>query len=323
MATVGIIANPASGKDIRRLVSYGTVFNNQEKVNIVRRILLGLAAAKVKKVLYMPDYYGIVLKALDGLQSNDKLNLDIAPVDIELTSTQEDSFKAAQTMFNSNVGCIITLGGDGTNRLVAKGCGNVPILPVSTGTNNVFPVLVEGTIAGLAAGKVAGGISNHPQAVVPTKKLIVYKNEVPVDIALIDAVALKDTFIGARAIWEADRLMQAIITRGEPHNIGIASIAGNLIPISPEEKEGLELEFGEGGYCVTAPIAPGMIVPVSIKRYERIKIQQKVKVKYTPCVLALDGERELEVKKDDEVYIKLTFNGPRVIKVKAALKCSE
>jgi hypothetical protein len=30
-ASVGIIANPASGKDIRRLVAYGTVFDNQEK----------------------------------------------------------------------------------------------------------------------------------------------------------------------------------------------------------------------------------------------------------------------------------------------------
>jgi TPP-dependent pyruvate/acetoin dehydrogenase alpha subunit len=31
---VGIIANPASGKDNRRLVAYGSVFDNNEKVNI-------------------------------------------------------------------------------------------------------------------------------------------------------------------------------------------------------------------------------------------------------------------------------------------------
>jgi predicted polyphosphate/ATP-dependent NAD kinase len=34
---VGIIANPASGKDIRRLVAYGSVFDNNEKVNIVKK----------------------------------------------------------------------------------------------------------------------------------------------------------------------------------------------------------------------------------------------------------------------------------------------
>jgi predicted polyphosphate/ATP-dependent NAD kinase len=41
---VGIIANPASGKDIRRLVSHATVVNNNEKVSIVRRLLLALYA---------------------------------------------------------------------------------------------------------------------------------------------------------------------------------------------------------------------------------------------------------------------------------------
>lgn len=40
MSSIGIIANPASGKDIRRLVSYATTIDNQEKVNIVKRIVL-------------------------------------------------------------------------------------------------------------------------------------------------------------------------------------------------------------------------------------------------------------------------------------------
>ena len=33
MSLVGIVANPASGTDIRRLVAYGSVFNNQENLN--------------------------------------------------------------------------------------------------------------------------------------------------------------------------------------------------------------------------------------------------------------------------------------------------
>ncbi|MDA8212194.1 MAG: ATP-NAD kinase, partial [Clostridia bacterium] len=52
MSTVGIIANPASGKDIRRLVAHATVVDNIEKVNLVRRILLGLQAVGVKQVLF-------------------------------------------------------------------------------------------------------------------------------------------------------------------------------------------------------------------------------------------------------------------------------
>jgi len=34
---IGIAANPASGKDIRRLVARASVFDNQEKCSIVAR----------------------------------------------------------------------------------------------------------------------------------------------------------------------------------------------------------------------------------------------------------------------------------------------
>jgi hypothetical protein len=44
VTTVDIISNPASGKDIRRFVAFGSVFDNQERVRIMRRRLLGLAA---------------------------------------------------------------------------------------------------------------------------------------------------------------------------------------------------------------------------------------------------------------------------------------
>lgn len=320
MSTVGIIANPASGKDIRRLVSYGTVFDNHEKVNIVRRIILGLAATKVDRIIYMPDYFGIVPRAIDGLNRQEKLSLEFCEAAIEPTFTQADSLESAKFMKNNGAGCIITLGGDGTNRMVARECGEVPLVPVSTGTNNVFPMMVEGTVAGLAAGVVAKGAVYDAPSVIQTKKLVIYKNGAPVDIALIDAVTLRDSFIGARAIWEADRLLQTVTTRGEPHNIGISSIAGYLVPLGISEPAGLAIEFGGGPDALLAPIAPGLIVPVSIAKYHRIAVGEQVRVKKTPCILALDGEREIEVGENDEVFIKLTFGGPKVVDVKAALR---
>ncbi|GIT02313.1 MAG: hypothetical protein CM1200mP27_09380 [Chloroflexota bacterium] len=42
LALVGIIANPAASKDIRRLVAQGRVVPDWEKVNIVRRVMLGV-----------------------------------------------------------------------------------------------------------------------------------------------------------------------------------------------------------------------------------------------------------------------------------------
>ncbi len=133
MSRVGIIANPASGKDIRRLVSQATVISNYEKTGIVKRVILGLDSTGVEEILIMPDYYGLGIKALEALNHH-ILSSKITILDFEVQGTQEDSIQAAQIMKESKVDCIITLGGDGTNRVVSKTCGEVPLIPISTGT---------------------------------------------------------------------------------------------------------------------------------------------------------------------------------------------
>ena len=115
-----IIANPASGKDIRRIVAHGSVFDNQEKVRMVRRILVGLAAAGVRDVLYMPEGYGIVPRALSDLESLET-PVNVTPVDIYLHNTQQDTVNAAALMQEAGVAVIIVLGGDGTSRAACKG----------------------------------------------------------------------------------------------------------------------------------------------------------------------------------------------------------
>ena len=84
--------------------------------------------------------------------------------------------------------CIITLGGDGTNRAVAKTCGDTPLLPISTGTNNVFPFMVEGTLAGMAAGVVATEIAPPDLLTKRSPRLEVVDGGRVIDIALrVDA----------------------------------------------------------------------------------------------------------------------------------------
>ena len=319
MAQVGIIANPASGKDIRRLVAYGTVFDNQEKVNIVRRLILSLASAGVDKIVYMPEYFGIVTSAVESIQGKHRPVMEFVPADMCLTGTQIDSYHAAKAMADRQIPCIITLGGDGTNRMVAKGSAATAILPISTGTNNVFPCMIEGTIAGLAAAIIARGIVSGPPAVRPSKKIVIYKNGEPVDIALVDAVVLRDNFIGSRAVWDVERISQIVVTRGEPHNIGISSIAGHLAPVTPGESAGMSIVLGAGPLTVRAPIAPGLIADVRIREYHSIVIGATVEVTATPCVIALDGEREVEVGKGDRAHIQLTFDGPQVVDVEQTL----
>jgi len=44
---VGIVANPASGRDIRRLVAQASLYPMAEKCNMVLRLLSGLRATGV------------------------------------------------------------------------------------------------------------------------------------------------------------------------------------------------------------------------------------------------------------------------------------
>jgi predicted polyphosphate/ATP-dependent NAD kinase len=68
MRKIGIIANPTSGKDIRRLVVQALVVSNREKVNIVKRVLIGAHAVGAREVMIMPDRYGIGNQSVHDLK---------------------------------------------------------------------------------------------------------------------------------------------------------------------------------------------------------------------------------------------------------------
>src|SRR5262245_7734119 len=57
--SVGIVANPASGRDIRRLVAGASVFGNADKAGMVYRLLCGLGATGVEQALMMPAADGL------------------------------------------------------------------------------------------------------------------------------------------------------------------------------------------------------------------------------------------------------------------------
>lgn len=311
LTTVGIIANPVSGKDIRRLVAHGSVFDNQEKVRIVRRMLLGLDQIGVGEVVYMPDYYAIVERARKGCQ----LTLETRPVSMTMQNSQDDSTRAAGRMADLGVTCLIVLGGDGTCRAVAKGTTRVPLLPVSTGTNNVFPWMVEASVAGLAAGLIATGQVPLTDGTFRCGRLEVVVDDVVRDIALVDVAVYQDAFIASRAIWDLAPVSQIFLTRCRPDSIGLSAIGGQLRTILPDQGAGLHLVLGDGDRRVIAAIAPGLFQSVPVKRETVMAIGAAIPVADVPCVLALDGEREVEVRRDDKVAIRLSAEGPRVVDV--------
>jgi len=319
--SVGIIPNPASGSDIRRLVALGTVFGTQDKINIVQRIMVGLATAGIDQCFLMPDAYHIGEAALKRLPKDLAEWKDhVQILNMPMENCAEDSICAARRMQELGVGCILALGGDGTSRVVAKGSGSIPILPISTGTNNVISYLVEGTIAGLAAGFVARFPEMVPEVSYRSKWLDVHIDGKEKDIALVDVAILDGQIVGSRAIWEPESLRGAILTRAEPRATGVSSIGGFLRSISPLEPRGLYLKFGEPQICrMTAPLAPGLMTPLAIEAIRDMAIGDGVTVEGGNSLLALDGEREIPLRQSQTAEIFLRQDGPWIVDVYKAL----
>jgi predicted polyphosphate/ATP-dependent NAD kinase len=321
LSFVGIIANPASGKDIRRLVSHATVVNNNEKVSIVRRLLLALHASGVQHVEIMPDHFGIGQRALKGLRDRPAVVAGVSLIEMPVEHSMADSLRAASYLRDAGVGCIVVLGGDGTCRAVAKGAGEVPLLPLSTGTNNVVPYFVEGTIAGSAAAYVALHSDASREGLCRRhKRLLVQVNGETIDQALVEVALVSTAFVGARAVWATGSLRQVFVSRAQPTNIGLSSIVGVVQPVAPDDPVGAAVTVAANGRQVRVPLAPGAVVPVGIGEI----VEMKPGIGYPvdalrPASLALDGEREIMLGSGDEAMVALDLEGPWIVDVARTL----
>ncbi len=320
---IGIIANPSSGKDIRRLIANATCFDNMEKVNIIQRIMVVFNRMSDAQILFMDDAYGMMYKAQENIRRLMKVevNTDLLPFRPMLDQT--DSAKAAGMLRDMGAKCIIVLGGDGTNRMVAKECGDVPLIPLSTGTNNVFPYMIEGTVAGLAALVAENDLDGSVLKTNRRKKLNIYKNGELVDTALIDVCVTNDTYVASRAVWDVDSIKELYVTVAKPDSIGMSAIAGSYTAITELQPEGFYLRCGEPAEARTmAAIAPGLLRPVNIRESGRMQPGERIRLTTTAGMLALDGEREVEFRPKDVVEIELSLEGPYVVDVPATLNCA-
>ena len=330
LALVGIIANPAASKDIRRLVAQGRVVPDWEKVNIVRRALLGLQSVGVDRVLAMPDSSHLVRRAAD----DPHLSVNVDLLQMTALYNEGDTVRAAAAMAGQGVDCVITLGGDGTNRAVAKGSREIPMVAISTGTNNVFPVMVEGTTAGMAAGLVASGAVPVEEAATRSKTIAVIVDGEDRDIALVDVALSKERFVATRAIWDMNTIYEVFLTRAEPSSIGLSSIGARLQAVSLADSGGLHYRIAEGSIAedgvtpgdtggqlyVRAPIAPGSVPVVGIESWQRLADGQRIAIERRHSTVALDGERSFSVNPDNLLEIEVRRDGPPVVSVDATLR---
>jgi len=323
---VGIIANPAAGRDIRRLVAQASVFPIAEKRNMITRIFSALGAVGVGTCYLIPDESGIadrVKRAIDLGPPEGQAWPEVAFLDMPVEGSPADTIEATALMVAQGVGGIVVLGGDGTNRLVAQACDGVPLTSLSTGTNNVFPMMREATIAGLAAGLVATGALPRDQAARRNKLLRVTVDGAPRDIALVDVCVSGATWTGAKALWRADALDQLFVTFAEADAIGLSSIAGLVRPVSRDAPTGVALDLAAApgaARTVSAPLAPGLMAAIGIERVVDLEAGVPHPIRLPRGVVALDGEREIAFGPNDRVAVVLEPDGPLTVEVSRAME---
>lgn len=324
--TIGIIANPVSARDIRRVVAHAGNLQITDRVNIVLRLLQAARAAGVGRALLMPDRGGIRALLERHLKRGDPSLPALEFLDMEPESTVEDTYAATRALQRAGVAAIVVLGGDGTHRAVVRelveGGEPLPIAGLSTGTNNAFPELREPTITGLAVGLYAAGRIAADEALVDNKLIEVRLGEGAAarrDIAIVDAVVTHDRSVGARALWKPQSLAAAYLAFAEAQAIGLSAIGGLLQPVGRRERGGLAVQLARDAehalLDLHVPIAPGLVRPIPIAGWQRMVADEPLVVTTEAGTVALDGERELAFEPGERVTMTLREDAFRTLDV--------
>lgn len=319
--SIGVVANPASGRDLRRVLGWASVFPNAEKVNVVLRLLGALGALGVDEAWMLPDSAGIGARVRDAAAlaraQRGQPMPEVRLLDLRLRDRAEDSADAAAAMVARGVRAIAVLGGDGTHRAVASRCGAVPLATLSTGTNNAFPEWREATLVGLATALVATGRVPAEVGTRRHKRLRVTGDGID-EIALVDVALTRQPGTGAGAVSDGDDVSDLWVAFAEPGTIGLASLAGLSHPVSRDDPWGLHLRLG-GGRTLLAPLLPGVVQAVAVAAAQRLWPGVPQVVDVAAGTLAIDGEREIELDARRPLHVALELGGPRTIAVDATL----
>jgi hypothetical protein len=315
VAPVGIIVNPWAGKDVRRLHAPVGHTPDTAKVGIVRRVAVAAIEAGADCVYAARDVGRIAERALAGIER-------AWLVDGPGTGSPLDSRRGATQL--AELGCrpIVVLGGDGTCRDAAIGAPDAALVAISTGTNNVFPVFVDGSSAGTAAGLLAAG-AIAPADVMRRAKLLTIDIEVPgaepiQEIALVDVALVAAARTGARAVVRPESVRLVVATIATPTSTGLSSIAGRVRPLGRGEDGAVVVRLGGGERMVRVPIVPGAFDEVSVASVDVLAHGGSVSFD-GPGVLAYDGERDRVLPGGSRVTVTVTRTGPFVVDVDTAL----
>lgn len=320
---VGLIVNPHAAHDVRRLTSLAPTVDLHRRINLMARVLAGLAAAGPVEVLYMLDGYGIVEQAAH-VYATSSASTAPAPRLVavgEVATTAAHTASAARAMRDAGARCVVTVGGDGTHRAVAAGWPDAVFASVPAGTNNAFAPSVDPTVLGLAAALYASDPDGHASFTgrVPRLEVSLGGDGDVEHVALVDVATVRGSWIGSRAMWEASQLVEAVVTRSDPTTTGIAGIAGMTGARCGDAA--LHLRFGEPGMRVLAPLGPGHLDHASVQSVEQVRAGDAVELRGGVTV-AFDGEREVVLSHGRSATVALVPDGPRLIHADALVRAA-
>jgi hypothetical protein len=322
---VGLIVNPNASRDVRRLTTLARTVGVYERTNVVARILHGMAGAGAGEILYMPEPAGIVEGAARLAFPGAEPAPGLVAATAAAASDAAGTAAAAAAMAAAGVGCIVTVGGDGTNRAVAAGWPEAVLVPLPGGTNNAFSVAVDPTAGGLAAGLYAGAPHEYAAHARREPLLEASLDGVVATAALVDVSLVRSGWTGTHAILEAGLLAEAVIARSDPALPGLCGIGGSLRPLARSGRgAALYLRFGRPGRTVLAPLGPGRLVPLSVSDCRVLEPGDAVELgtgrNGGAATLAFDGERELVLEPGSRPVVRVTGEGPRVLDAAALLR---
>ena len=307
MTRLGIIVNPFSGRDVRRVAARASTSDHHEKQQQVTRLVLGALSTGIDKIYLAHEPFRINEKAVENLHERDQVEI----LKFTLQHSAEDTRTMCRMMWEEGCRVFIVLGGDGTSRIVAGEIPDATILPLSTGTNNVFPYRLEASVAGMAAGLVAG--ERIPVSECRRCKRIKTLKGGVTEIALIDAVLLRNDFIGSLLPFAAEDLSTILLTRAEPASIGMSPIGGFLLPTGHHDDHGVLAECSTtADQWINVPISPGLHADIGIQCVKKVELEETVE--FTgPGVIAFDGDRTLKLASGESASARVSRDGPRII----------
>jgi len=314
---LGLAVNPMSGRDVRRLAARATNMTHEAKRDIVARVAAGADAMGVTDLYITKEPFQISSMALQHMG----LKARIHTIEHPLHNDASDTERSMAAFLEAGCTTFVSLGGDGTNRAIVRAAPDVDLVPLSTGTNNVFPVMVEPTVAGVVAGLNACGRLPDAEANGLKRRVKVLHVRTPRgnDVGLIDAVLLRNDHVGNLLPFDAKRIQQILLTRAEPNSIGMSPIGGLLHPVFAEDDFGLLINTSPGVAPVLAPLSPGLFREVPVSGLTEVAFEVAVPFR-GPGVIALDGDRDHKLRDGERATVTIRRDGPYVLNVEAAMR---